>query len=182
MNAGPQLISAMAGSISGSLSSGMIAPARPNSSRSSRSGPSPAQPSGDVAEHALAHLGRDVRDEAVDRHAGIGRLELRRCRWRRGSRRPPCAWPPTSAATSASCLGLWQSTTTSARSASSALEATASPPSSSASACAFAASTSATSTGSPMPRASAEAMFPAPMSPSFIAARLYRRAADRRRG
>ena len=35
---------------------------------------------------------------------------------------------------------------------------------------ALAASTSDTSTGSPMPRASADAMFPAPMSPSFIAA------------
>src|SRR5689334_4009885 len=55
----------------------------------------------------------------------------------------------------------------SARSASSAFEPTASPPSSSASACAFAPSTSATSTGSPIPRASAEAMLPAPIRPSF---------------
>ena len=37
------------------------------------------------------------------------------------------------------------------------------------------ASTSATSAGSPIPRASAEAMLPAPMRPSLIAARLYRR-------
>ena len=75
--------------------------------------------------------------------------------------------PPTSAATSASCLGLWQSTIASARSASSAFEPTASPPSSAASASALARSTSKTRAGSPMPRASADAMFPAPMNPSF---------------
>src|SRR5215208_1159217 len=75
-------------------------------------------------------------------------------------------------------MGLWQRTTTSARCASSAFEATTSPPSSSASAWALAESTSATSTGSPMPRASADAMLPAPIRPIFIAPRLYRRAAD----
>src|SRR5919198_4718470 len=78
-----------------------------------------------------------------------------------------------SAATSSSCPGLWHRTTTSARSASSAFDPTASPPSSSASALALASSTSWTSTGSPMPRASADAMFPAPMRPSFIAPEAY---------
>src|SRR5687767_4224237 len=81
--------------------------------------------------------------------------------------------PPTSSATSASCFGLWHRTTTSARSASSAFDPTASPPSSSARARAFASSTSWTTTGSPIPRASAEAMFPAPMRPSFIAPEAY---------
>src|SRR5918997_7140029 len=85
------------------------------------------------------------------------------------------ARPPASPATSQSCFGLWQSTSTSARSASSALEPTASPPSSSARARAFPSSTSCTSTGSPIPRASAEAMFPAPMRPSCIAPEAYRR-------
>src|SRR5919109_4203310 len=83
-----------------------------------------------------------------------------------------------SAATSSSCPGLWHRTTTSARSASSAFDPTASPPSSSASALALASSTSCTSTGSPMPRASADAMFPAPIRPSFIAPEAYPAAAS----
>ena len=105
-------------------SSRITAPARPNSSSSSLLGALGGERSGRVAEHALAHLGGDVRDEAVDRQCP-GRPP--RCgRW---------AWPPriethglgarraTCSATSSSCAGLWQSTTTSARSASSALDA-----------------------------------------------------------
>src|SRR5215212_4645655 len=85
----------------------------------------------------------------------------------------PPARPPMSAATSSSCLGLWHRTSTSERSATSALDPSASPPSSSASARAFSASRSCTSTGSPIPLASADAMFPAPMRPSFIAPEAY---------
>src|SRR6266540_2110382 len=76
---------------------------------------------------------------------------------------------PMSAATSSSCGGLWQRTIRSVRSATAALSGRASPPISSARACARAASMSETSTGSPQPRASARAMFPAPMSPTSIA-------------
>ena len=47
-------------------------PARPSSSSSSASGAVGREPPGDVAEHAAAHLGRDVRDEPVDRHARVG--------------------------------------------------------------------------------------------------------------
>ena len=43
MNAGPQLISAIAGSISGSSASGITAPARPIRARISSSGPSAAR-------------------------------------------------------------------------------------------------------------------------------------------
>src|SRR5215210_724929 len=75
------------------------------------------------------------------------------------------ARPPSSPATCSRPPGLWASTTTSARSASSAVEATISPPSSRASASARSASASATRIGSPSPRASAEPMLPAPMRP-----------------
>src|SRR3954471_12319697 len=76
------------------------------------------------------------------------------------------AWGATSAATEASCGGLWHSTTTSARWATSAADASASPPTSSASARARSATTSVHSTGRPQPRASPRAMLPAPMRPS----------------
>src|SRR5688572_20219680 len=79
------------------------------------------------------------------------------------------AWSRISAATSSSCGGLWQRTTTSTCSASSALEAATVPPTASASAPALSASMSATTTCSFQPRASAPAMFPAPMSPIFTA-------------
>src|SRR5829696_640833 len=59
-------------------------------------------------------------------------------------------------------------------SATSALEPTAWPPVASASRAAFPSSRSETSTGSPMPRARALAMFPAPMSPSCTKFRLDR--------
>src|SRR5689334_9951498 len=72
-------------------------------------------------------------------------------------------------ATSSSWAGLWARSTTSARSATSPFDSNASPPSSAASARAFSGTTSATSTGSPNPRASAEAMFPAPIRPICIA-------------
>src|SRR3954447_17410445 len=78
-----------------------------------------------------------------------------------------------SSATSLSCAGLWQSTTASAWSATYAFDPGASPPSCSASTCARPWSTSATSTGSPQPRATAVAMFHAPMSPIFIAGEAY---------
>src|SRR5256885_10193709 len=58
--------------------------------------------------------------------------------------------------------------TTSTRSASSRLEATASPPSSSASAAARPEPWSVHSTGSPHPRASADAMLPDPMKPTCM--------------
>src|SRR5215204_1819939 len=80
------------------------------------------------------------------------------------------AAPPDCSATSSSWAGLWHSMIASARSASSAFEPTAAPPIAAASASALAESTSATRAGSPMPRAKAEAMFPAPMNPSFIPA------------
>src|SRR4051795_3099036 len=76
------------------------------------------------------------------------------------------AWGATAAATEASCGGLWHSTTTSARWATSAADASASPPTSSASARARSATTSVHSTGRPQPRASPRAMLPAPMRPS----------------
>src|SRR5690242_1034302 len=81
------------------------------------------------------------------------------------------ALPCVECATSSSCAGLWASSTTSARSATSPFDSSASPPSSDASACAFSGTTSATSTGSPNPRARAEAMFPAPIRPICIAAK-----------
>src|SRR3954449_13614220 len=78
-----------------------------------------------------------------------------------------------SSATSLSCAGLWHRTTASAWSATYAFDPGASPPTCSARICARPWSTSATSTGSPQPRASAVAMFPAPMSPIFIAGEAY---------
>src|SRR3954465_713234 len=72
----------------------------------------------------------------------------------------------TSAATSSSWDGLWASTTAPARSASSALDRSASPPTSSTSCRARPDPESVASTGSAHPRASARAMFPLPMSPS----------------
>src|SRR3954451_3242665 len=77
-----------------------------------------------------------------------------------------------SAATVVSWYGLQPRTTRSARCASSALEASASPPSSSTSACARPEPPSVASTGSPHPRASARAMFPAPMTPICTACSL----------
>ena len=65
---------------------------------------------------------------------------------------------------------LWQRTSMSARSATSALEPTASPPVSRASATAFSSTTSDTTTGTPSPRASAEAILPAPIRPILIGA------------
>src|SRR4051794_35155958 len=79
------------------------------------------------------------------------------------------AAPAISPATSPSWAGLWARITTSARSASSRLEASASPPSSCASAAARPEPESVQRTGSPQPRASAAAMFPAPMKPSCMA-------------
>src|SRR4051812_19233988 len=95
------------------------------------------------------------------------------------SERPPriemtaLASSRSSSATASSCAGLWQSTTTSARCATSRLEARASPPSSSASAAARSATGSAHSTGSPQPRASARAMFPAPIRPTCMVGEGY---------
>src|SRR3954447_13123547 len=76
---------------------------------------------------------------------------------------------PTSSATDSSCAGLWHSTTRSARCASSAFDATASPPTSAASACARGKSTSAHRTGWRQPSARPRAMAPAPMRPIFTA-------------
>src|SRR4051794_626921 len=92
------------------------------------------------------------------------------------------ARPRISSATSFSCAGLWHRTTASQRSATYAFDPGASPPSSPASACARPWSTSATHTGSRQPRASALAMLPAPMSPTFIAGQAYGRARRRRLG
>src|SRR3954449_10385471 len=75
---------------------------------------------------------------------------------------------PTSAATAGSCAGLWARITTSARWASSRLEASASPPTSSASPAARPEPASVNSAGSPQPRASARAMLPEPMKPTCI--------------
>src|SRR5215203_6512890 len=87
------------------------------------------------------------------------------------------ARPPTCSATSSSWVGLWHSTRTSDRSATSAFEPTASPPVARASASALSETTSETTTGTLSPRASAEAMFPAPISPTLIGAEAYGRAA-----
>src|SRR4051794_21660724 len=81
----------------------------------------------------------------------------------------PRAAGAASRATDCSCAGLWASTMTSARSASSRFEASASPPSSAASLAARPDPESVHSTGSPHPRASARAMFPAPMNPTCMA-------------
>src|SRR3954469_13660464 len=78
-------------------------------------------------------------------------------------------------ATSSSCAGLWQRTTASAASATYAFDPRASPPSSSTRACARAWSTSEASTGSAHPRASALALFPAPMRPIRMRREAYRR-------
>ena len=74
-----------------------------------------------------------------------------------------------SAATSSSWYGLWQSTIESARSVSSALERSASPPTSATSRLARPEPESVASTGSPQPRASARAMLPLPTKPSIRA-------------
>ena len=84
----------------------------------------------------------------------------------RGSTRPPWRRRAISRGTASSCAGLCASTTMSARSASSRLEPTASPPTSAASSCARPEPESVHSTGSPQPRASARAMFPIPRSRS----------------
>src|SRR4051795_531673 len=86
------------------------------------------------------------------------------------------AWGATSAATEASCGGLWHSTTTSARWATSAADQSASPPTSWASARARSATTSVQSNGRPQPRASPRAMLPAPMRPSRTASALVEEA------
>src|SRR5512133_875305 len=82
----------------------------------------------------------------------------------------------TSAATAASWGGLWHRTTTSARWATSAADANASPPTSSVSASARSATTSVHSTGRPQPRASPRAMLPAPMRPSTTGSALVEEA------
>ena len=94
----------------------------------------------------------------------------------------PLARPPTCSATCSSCAGLWQRTMRSARSASSPLPASASPPDSAASASARSVRTSVHSTGSPHPRASARAMLPLPTRP-IIGRGVYgeRRSAPRQR-
>src|SRR4051794_30692731 len=79
------------------------------------------------------------------------------------------ACDPISRATDSSWAGLWHSTTRSARCASSAFDATASPPTSAASACARGKSTSAHRTGWRQPSARPRAMAPAPMRPIFTA-------------
>src|SRR5919199_98155 len=73
--------------------------------------------------------------------------------------------PNSSMARASSWAGLWQSTMSSARSASSPFVATASPPVSAASAAARSGSAPVQRTGSPHPRARARAMFPLPTRP-----------------
>ena len=65
MNAGPQLMSAIAGSISGSASSGDDRAGAAEELEHLPLGALGRARAGDVAEHALPHLGRDVGDEAV---------------------------------------------------------------------------------------------------------------------
>src|SRR3954454_22361083 len=77
-----------------------------------------------------------------------------------------------SAATSPSWAGLWASTTASAASATYAGVSSTSPPTASTSPSALPGTMSVAKTGSPTPRASADAMFPAPMKPSFMGMKL----------
>ena len=85
-------------------------------------------------EHALADLDRGVRLHPEDRRARVGLAQLRLRRRARAARRRAARAPAISSRDArASCAGLWARMTTSARSASSRLEATASPPTSAAS-------------------------------------------------
>ena len=77
---------------------------------------------------------------------------------------------------------MWARITTSARSASSRLEATASPPTSAASSFARPEPESVQSTGSPQPSASARAMFPLPMRPITAVTLASRRFSDYSQG
>ena len=89
--AGPQLMSAIAGSIESLLER---APPRRRARRAAAppaSGPSAASVPGRVAEHPAPDLDRDVGDEAVDRHPRVGGLEPRDRTWPPRSTPPPCA-------------------------------------------------------------------------------------------